>query len=114
MLSQSGNGEPSPRAWVCSKCLTVYSSWDKAQACGCEPARPDANARQIGGDHYARQSIQPWDAMEAWMTRNEFIGFLRGNAIKYLARMGSKDAASQDARKAEHYCVKLAEMLEAR
>jgi len=70
-----------------------------------------ANDRQIGGDHY-QGDIQPWEAMEAWMPREQFIGFLRGNAIKYLARLGSKDAGKQEALKAGHYCEKLAEILE--
>lgn len=37
------------------------------------------------------------------------LGFLRGNAIKYLWRLGRKDAASQDAHKALWYIDKLAE-----
>jgi len=41
-----------------------------------------ANRTQVGGTHYASKAIQPQDAMEAWMTRAEFAGFLRGNAIK--------------------------------
>lgn len=70
-----------------------------------------ANDRQVGGDHYHQQGVQPWAAMEAWMTRDQFVGFLRGNAIKYLARLGSKDAGAQEAEKAGHYCEKLAEVL---
>lgn len=37
------------------------------------------------------------------------LGFLRGNAIKYLWRLGRKDAASQDAHKALWYIDRLAE-----
>lgn len=65
--------------------------------------------KQIGGDHYASKAIQPWDAMEAWMTPDEFVGFLRGNAIKYLARAGSKGDALEDYRKAQHYLERLIE-----
>lgn len=36
------------------------------------------------------------------------LGFLRGNAIKYLWRLGRKDAASQDAHKALWYIDRLA------
>ena len=39
---------------------------------------------QVGGDHYTKLDVQPWEAMQAWMTQAEFAGFLRGNAIKYL------------------------------
>ncbi len=65
--------------------------------------------RQVGGSHYTSKAIQPWDAMEAWMTPEEFVGFLRGNAIKYLARAGSKGDALEDYRKAQHYLAKLIE-----
>ena len=72
--------------------------------------RKSANNRQEGGDHYARKSIQPWDAMAAWMTPEEFKGFLKGNAIKYLARAGSKGDALTDILKAQHYLEKLIEV----
>lgn len=71
-----------------------------------------ANGRQVGGEHYRSKMIQPWDAMEAWLTPAEFVGFLRGNAIKYLARMGDKGSAIEDAQKAQHYLDKLIETLE--
>lgn len=69
-----------------------------------------ANDYQIGGTHYRDAGIQPWDAMEAWMTRDEFRGFLRGCAIKYLARAGNKGEPLQDYRKAAHYLQKLLEI----
>lgn len=62
---------------------------------------------QVGGDHYTRLSVQPWEAMEAWMSTDEFRGYLRGNALKYLARAGSKGDARQDYAKAMHYLVRL-------
>ena len=36
-----------------------------------------ANATQIGGNHYASKAVQPWDAMQAWLSREAFI-FLSG------------------------------------
>jgi hypothetical protein len=36
------------------------------------------------------------------------VGFLKGNVIKYAMRQGKKD--SDDANKARHYAVKLAEV----
>jgi len=71
-----------------------------------------ANDRQVGGDHY-QKAIQPWDAMSAWMTEKEFQGFLRGTAIKYLARATDLHLAGkggvQDLEKARHYIDKLIE-----
>lgn len=68
-----------------------------------------ANDLQIGGQHYKEMGVQPWDVMEAVLTREEFIGFLKGNIIKYSMRQGKKD--SDDANKAKHYMMKLNEML---
>lgn len=70
-----------------------------------------ANNQQVGGDHYRKKSIQPWDAMQVWMTREEFIGFLRGNVIKYAARANEKGGV-EDYKKARHYLDKLIEVIE--
>ena len=71
-----------------------------------------ADADQVGGLHYNKLQIQPWTAMEAWMTPEQFEGFLRGNAIKYLARAGKKGDALEDVKKAQHYLQKLIEVME--
>ena len=31
-----------------------------------------ASMRQVGGDHYTQLKVQPWDALEAWMSPGEF------------------------------------------
>ncbi len=67
------------------------------------------NAHQIGGDHYVTKSVQPWDAMKAWMSNEEFAGFLRGNVIKYIARYKDKGGVA-DLEKARHYLDKLIEI----
>jgi Protein of unknwon function (DUF3310) len=64
--------------------------------------------KQVGGNHYLNKTIQPWDAMEAWMSPEQFKGFLLGNAIKYLARYQDKDGL-KDLEKAQHYLAKLIE-----
>jgi hypothetical protein len=69
-----------------------------------------ASDKQVGGTHYRTKSIQPWDAMESWMSREEFVGFLRGNALKYLARCNDKGGV-EDVKKAQHYIEKLLEVL---
>jgi hypothetical protein len=71
-----------------------------------------ANDVQYGGDHYMALGVQPWDAMEAWMSPEAFAGFLRGNAIKYLARTEKKGGV-EDLKKARHYLDKLIELVEA-
>lgn len=68
-----------------------------------------ANDMQIGGDHYQSKAVQPWDAMQAWMTDDQFKGFLWGNVIKYIARWQDKGGI-EDLRKARHYMDKLIEV----
>ena len=36
----------------------------------------DADKVQVGGSHYASKKIQPWAAMEEWMSREEFVHML--------------------------------------
>ena len=70
-----------------------------------------ASETQIGGSHYKDKAVQPWTAMESWMSSEEFEGFLRGNVIKYIARYKDKNGI-QDVLKARHYLEKLIECLE--
>jgi hypothetical protein len=65
---------------------------------------------QYGGSHYKEMPVQPWDVMEAVLTHTEFIGFLKGNIIKYSMRQGKKGDADLDAQKAKHYMTKLREV----
>lgn len=65
-----------------------------------------ANDHQHGGNHYIKRSIQPWDAIVDWG-----LGFLDGNAVKYLARWRDKGGI-EDLRKARHYIDKLIELEE--
>jgi hypothetical protein len=53
--------------------------------------------KQVGGDHYARMAIGPAE----FIHRNG-IGYLAGNAIKYLCRFQRKGGV-QDLEKAKHY-----------
>jgi len=68
-----------------------------------------ANDMQVGGEHYQSKSIQPWDAMQSWMTDEQFKGFLWGNVIKYISRWQDKGGI-EDLRKARHYMDKLIEV----
>jgi hypothetical protein len=68
----------------------------------------DINSHQVGGDHYAFKSVQPWQAMEAWMSAEAFAGYLQGNCIKYLSRYRDKNGI-EDLLKCQHYLAKLCE-----
>lgn len=73
-------------------------------------ALANADARQVSGNHYKDMPVQPWSVMESVLTKEEFIGFLKGNIIKYSMRAGRKEG-SDDAGKAQHYQQKLDEVL---
>ena len=70
----------------------------------------EANDEQIGGRHYVTKSVQPWEAMESWMSEEAFKGFIWGNVIKYIARWEDK-GGKQDLEKARHYLDKLIEIV---
>jgi hypothetical protein len=63
-----------------------------------------ANSHQIGGNHYAKHSIQPWD----YITQNG-LGYLEGNIVKYISRWRDKGGID-DLRKVIHYTEKLIEI----
>jgi len=82
----------------------VFIAEEEAKSTAKKPQA--ANQRQVGGQHYVGLSVEPWAAMEAWMTNEEFVGFLKGNIIKYLAR----EKNTNDLDKAGHYMQKLLEV----
>lgn len=57
-------------------------------------------------DHYAAMAgLEPIEVMQLIMSRDEFIGFLKGNIIKYTMRAGHKqgETAEKDIAKAKRY-----------
>lgn len=67
----------------------------------------------INPDHYKAGGIETIDYMQAKLTREEFIGYLKGNILKYTSRLGRKDADLQEAKKIQWYSNKLVEVLDA-
>ena len=62
--------------------------------------------------HYKTGGIETIDFIRAKLGRDGFITYCRGNALKYLSRLGDKGDPAQAARKAEWYTARLAETLE--
>ena len=59
-------------------------------------------SEQIGGDHYAKHTIQPWDII-----REYELDFFEGSCISYILRR--KNNRLEDLQKAAHYleeCIK--------
>jgi len=62
--------------------------------------------------HYNQGEIECVDAVEAALGPEQFIGWLRGNVIKYQWRLGHKGSAAEDAAKARWYSDRLVETCE--
>ena len=60
-------------------------------------------------DEHYQGDVEPIELMQAQMSREAFMGFLRGNIIKYASRFGKKDNMAKEAAKILVY----AEWLEA-
>jgi hypothetical protein len=73
-------------------------------------AKLSANDKQVGGKHYKAMGVEPWGVIDTWPLEQR-IGFYRGNALKYIMRLGSKDQPDQEASKGLHYLEKLVEVL---
>jgi hypothetical protein len=61
--------------------------------------------------HYKAGGIETIDFIQAKLTREEYIGYLKGNALKYASRIGKKGAPDIDAGKMAWYATKLRDVL---
>lgn len=58
--------------------------------------------------HYMKSGrLECIDVIEQMLTPEEYRGFLKGNAIKYLYRAGDKGPSEEDLRKANDYTCRL-------
>lgn len=86
----------------------ALTAWDLNGTCDLEfEFMEDVTTKN--NKQYTTLDIEPWDIMQADFTREEFIGFLKGNIIKYCLRKKGSDI--QDFEKIEHYARKLQEVL---
>ena len=62
----------------------------------------------INPDHYKSGEIECIEAIKASMTREEFLGYLKGNSIKYLWRYRNKNKnVVEDLKKSIWYTQRL-------
>lgn len=64
--------------------------------------------------HYNQGGIECLAAMEASMTPDEFLGFLKGSIIKYVWRWREKGKGAEDLGKAQFYLGMLQERVKKR
>lgn len=67
--------------------------------------KPDIDEAVRSPKHYKLPglNIESVDVLRSVLTPEEFKGFCRGNALKYLIRAGKKDSELQDIKKAGVY-----------
>ena len=63
--------------------------------------------KAINPDHYQVGGIETIEYLRAKLSPEEFRGYCRGNALKYLSRAGHKDDTAQEYRKAIWYIERL-------
>lgn len=82
-----------------------------ASMCGNEKNAETLRSSDI--DHPARYGgdteYECIKVLKAWLSADEYRGFLKGNAIKYLCRLGKKDEPSKEIGKAAWYLDTLKE-----
>ena len=61
--------------------------------------------------HYNNGGIECIEAIEAMLSKDEYIGYLRGNALKYMWRFRYKSKPFEDLRKARWYEERLMKFL---
>lgn len=66
----------------------------------------DSNDIQIGGKHYKKCLIQPWNYVHA-----NGLDYFQGSIIKYITRWKDKGGV-EDLRKAKHFLEKYIELEE--
>ena len=97
-----------PDFGICTEGRNNYGSMEKHLNCSKFKPLKDSSAQKevktgkFFDKHYAG-SVQPIEVMQEHMSHDEFIGFLRGNIIKYACRLGKKDSAEKEAAKIYRY-----------
>jgi hypothetical protein len=62
----------------------------------------------LASTHYQTCDVQPIEIIQMYLPREQLIGYLRGNIIKYQLRYGHKDPTPKEAAKIEQYAKWLA------
>lgn len=57
--------------------------------------------------HYLQGKRETIEVIQDYMTRDEFVGYLKGNILKYVGRFKFKGKPLQDLEKAKWYLEKL-------
>ena len=107
--------DESPDAWTrISKKHKYQAQWHDDDDKDDAPNEPPVFGEQNMVDnppHYNNGSIECIEAIEAMLNKEEYIGYLRGNALKYRWRFRYKKKPFEDLRKARWYEERLMKFL---
>ena len=95
----------------CDECI-LYSNYKAVKELTISMEKQILDGSAKSSLHYQKAAIQPIEYMQMVLTPDEFIGFLKGNIMKYTARCGHKDLPVKEAAKIEQYSTWLREALE--
>lgn len=90
---------------------TYSSRWVDFEKCADIETRAYKEDRVNNPSHYGQGSIECIEYIEDFLTKEEFIGYLRGNIAKYLHRWRYKNGI-EDLKKAQWYQNKLIEVVD--
>ena len=106
--------DESPDAWTrINKKYKYQVHWGEEEEDNAPNEHPvfgDANMVD-NPPHYNNGSIECIEAIEAMLNKDEYIGYLRGNALKYRWRFRYKKKPFEDLRKARWYEERLMKFL---
>lgn len=106
--------------------VMTRSQWQAARSAYLASIQPERDAEiskivesalqtQQGGTHYKDMALQPWEAIDAWLTHEQHMGYLLGTALAYLARYNAEGVGKggmQDVKKAVHTLQRMIEVSE--
>jgi hypothetical protein len=110
MLKQKENHK-----WRCYTCSTEFVGGE-IFVDGLNGVCQDCYTKKYGDKvnsplHYTQGGIETIDYLEAKLSQDEFVGYLKGNILKYMSRANLKNCA-EDYKKAQWYLNKLIEVME--
>lgn len=91
---------------LCPKvCKGEYTAWEAI-----EPKQSSGLA--INQKHYQVGEKQPIEIMQAYLSSEQFNGWLKANVIKYVLRIGHKSNDREDAGKLSQYAKWLCQAMD--
>lgn len=79
-----------------------WLNWIKLQN---NPEKTTEQGNAATAKHYQIAEIQPIEIMQMYFSKEEMIGYLRGNILKYNLRYGNKDLKPKEVAKLAQYSI---------